>query len=420
MSFQKSTRALKNEVLDICGELIDGTSDFETSTLRYLNNVYQGLLSGGNEFGVDVSEPWVWAQSKRPMLLSIMPNYNGVATLANNSLVGSLSIAPAYSLEGWYLRATNRSDVYRIVKHDAGTTSISLDQPYLEGSGSLNFTAYKLDYDLVDGVVVIDSSNNKLDFKDASMSSVTATVPRGSYLPADLCLAIKSAMELVGSTTYTVSFNDLTRKFSIATDGVSLDLLFATGPNAEISISSAIGFDLEDQKSKTSYLSAYAQSGVMRLTKPIQTYRSGSSTGQIYMVDDLSDESNGSVTQGIPDKFAIVDQKPSGLWKIRFNAAVYDTNVRAEVSYIPTARKLVDSDLSFPLVPLPHADYLIYAAASFVLADKSDAKSDSYKALAMAKLQAMVNDNRKNAVASGNNYGRIIPRSSSVRRLGYF
>jgi hypothetical protein len=419
MSFQKSTRALKNEVLEICGELTDGTSDFETIVVKHLNNIYRGLLSGGNEFGIDVSEPWVWAQSKRPIPLSLEPYYQGSVLIMNGSTSGTLSVAPIISLVGRFIRFTNRSDIYRIVKHDAGTTDISLDQPYLELGGVLSFTAYKIDYALVNNVIVVDESNNKIDFSENAGTPLVATLTRGAYSPSQLAVEVVAQMNLVGSAGYTASFNELTRKFSIA-HGSAFSLLFASGPNIQISAAEILGFDIEDKMSLTSYTSAYANSGILRLTKPIQTYRAGITDGEITLVDDVWDSTNyGQMSVGIPDKFAIVQQDGGGLWTIRMNSSLYQNAIRCEVNHIPVPRKLVDSDYSFPLTPQPHDMFLVYGAAHYTLLDKTDGKADQYKVLAAAKLQAMVNDNRKNAISAGRDYGRIVPRDNYHARYGF-
>jgi hypothetical protein len=417
MSFQKSTRALKNEVLEICGELTDGTSDFETTVVKHLNNIYRGLLSGGNEFGIDVGEPWVWAQSKRPMPLSLEPSFQGSLLIMTGSTEGLLSFAPLISLVGRFIRFTNRSDVYRIVKHDAGTTAISIDQPYLEVGGVLSFTAYKIDYDLVNNVIVIDEFNNKLDFSENAGTPLTATLTRGAYRPDDLAIQIQDAMNLVGTPGYSVSFDYGTRKFTLA-HGSAFSLLFYSGPNIAKSASEVLGFDLKDKTSLTSFTSDYANSGILRLTKPIQTYRAGLTDGEITMVDDVWD-AYGQISSGVPDKFALVSQDPGGLWTVRMNASVYQSAMRCEVNYIPVPRALVDSDYSFPRVPQPHDMFLVYGAAHYTLLDKSDSKSDVYKQLAASKLQAMVNDNRKNAISAGRDFGRIIPRAGYTSRFGF-
>lgn len=429
MSFLKSTPDLKAEVLTVCGELTNGNSPYDAQAVQYLNDVYQGLLAGGNEFGIDVAEPWVWAQAKKPILLSLLPAEIGSAVLTKNSNDAVFSVAPTMSLAGRYFRVESRADIYRIATHTAASTAFTLDQPYLETGGTLNFTAYQLDYDVTDDSIVIDASNNKLDFRENASATLTATITAGVYTPTELCAEIDAGMELVGDQSYTCEFNTQTRKFTITTGGSYLDLVFASGSNAANSISSAIGFDIEDQQSATFYTSAYSLSGVLRLTKPITMYRqaptyaqSARDVGKIFMIDDntfLREYPLSRLTQDIPDKFCVVEMGPTGLWKVRMNASVLDNPIRAEVNHIPVTRKLVDNDASYPLVPGSYSKYLVYGAAHFIMLDKSDSKAEQYFNLARAKLLALVNDNRKGGSLAGNNFGRIIPRLGGGRLFNW-
>jgi len=429
VSFLKSTPELKREVLSICGELTDGTSSYDELAVQYLNNVYQGVLSGGNEFGIEVAEPWVWAQSKRPILLSLQPAYQGAANITQNSNDATFTVAPTISLAGRYFRVQSRADIYRIATHTANTTAFTLDQPYLETGGALNFMAFKLDYDVTDDSIIINETNNKLDFRENSSATLTATITAGVYTPDELCAEIEAQMEVVGAQDYTVSFNSLSRKFTIATGGSYLDLIFDSGPNAAVSISEPIGFDIEDQQSALTYTSGYSLSGVLRLTKPITMYReapnyaqSSRDVGKIFMIDDntfLREYPLNRLTQDVPDKFCPVEVGPTGLWKIRINASVLDNPIRAEVNYIPVVRNLVDNDASYALIPGSYAQYLVFGAAHFVLLDKADNKSTMYLELAKAKLQALMNDNRKGTALAGNNFGRLIPRRGNNRVWGW-
>lgn len=430
MSFQTNTPALKNQVLETCGELTDGTSPFEDVAIRYLNKVYQGVLAGGNEFGIDVAEGWNWAQSKRPMPISLLPAYKGEATLTQDSFAGVFAVAPTLSMKGRYLRVDSRSDIYQIIKHSAGGTSFELDQKYLDDGGLLNVMCFKLDYSLIDDLIIINEANKYIDFQEASASTVlTATLAEGAYTPQDLATAAAAALTAAGVETYTVTFSELTRMFSVAHGGAYLSLLFATGPNAIASASLPLGFDVEDQTGAVSYTGAYANSAILRLTKPITMYRerallwgSAKDSGKIFHVDQntfLRDYPLNRLTQEVPTKFSIVDQNAYGHLKIRMNASVLEERMRAEVNYIPVTRDLTDNAASVPVVPGSYSEYLVYGAAYYLMMDKSDNRAPEYRGLAIAKLQAMINDNRKTTIVAGNNFGRLIPRKGQFRPWGW-
>lgn len=441
MSYSKNTSELKQEVLEICGELTNGSSPYEDRVITYLNDLHQGVIAGGNEFGVDIAEPWTWAQAKRPIVMNLEPAVTGSATLVQDSTSGTFSVAPSESLVGRYFRVESRADIYRIVAHTAGNTAFSLDQPYLDDGGTLNYTAYKLDYDVVDDTIVIDSSNNNIDFGISPGSATTVSITAGVYTPSSLATAIGSAMTTaIGSIrTITCTYSSLTRKFTIGTDGTYLGLNFSSGANARFSISSVIGYDVEDYVSETTTYDpgvinntipgVYSLSGLTRFTKPITTYReaptwaqSARDTGKIFMIDDntfLREYPLNRMRLDVPDKFCQIESLPNGIAKIRFNASVNPDPIRIEVNYIPVARKLTNSINSIPLIPGSYLKYLVYGAAFYILSDKSDSKAEQYATLAKAKLLAMVNDNRKGVSLAGNNFGRLIPRKGYSRVWGW-
>jgi hypothetical protein len=85
---------------------------------------------------------------------------------------------------------------------------------------------------------LIHSYNDTLHFQEtnAQVSAgtyLTATITHGDYDIADLCSTLETAMETAGSTTYTVSYNETTRKITILQDGSGTDvfnLVFTDGP----------------------------------------------------------------------------------------------------------------------------------------------------------------------------------------------
>jgi hypothetical protein len=96
------------------------------------------------------------------------------------------------------------------------------------------------------GNFVIGATNNKINFKKSGGGSeLTATISSGTYLPATLAAAIKTALETAdGVNTYTVTYSTLTGKWTIATSGAFLSILWLTGTNTAVSIGSSIGFDV--------------------------------------------------------------------------------------------------------------------------------------------------------------------------------
>lgn len=68
------------------------------------------------------------------------------------------------------------------------------------------------------GHFVLTASNNSIDLNEGSGFSST-TVPAGAYTPETLATAVKSALDTLGSNTYTVTFSRVTGLWTIASTG---------------------------------------------------------------------------------------------------------------------------------------------------------------------------------------------------------
>jgi len=105
------------------------------------------------------------------------------------------------------------------------------------------------------GNFVIDATNNKLDF-DEGGGELTATISSDTYTPAEIATEIKTQLDSAGGDTYTVSYASGTGKFTIATDGDPLSLLWDSGTNTLVSVGASIGFSLAaDDTSALTYTS---------------------------------------------------------------------------------------------------------------------------------------------------------------------
>lgn len=138
------------DILFRAGEPTDGTSDFDAEALRVLNRAYKALWMGGGEFVKGLNEPWLWLKKDPPGTLTLQPiDSVGTLTATNNSTAVTLSATRASSLAGWFLKVDERSDVFRVATHTAGTASVTLDSVYTgPGGAGLTFTLSKLEYDL--------------------------------------------------------------------------------------------------------------------------------------------------------------------------------------------------------------------------------------------------------------------------------
>lgn len=155
MANLKFSSEILDSILDRSGEPTDGTSDFESQALIYLNRAYRGLWEGGQELGIDVSEIWWWMRASAAGVLSILPMQSGDATVTNNNTGVTLTAIVTPSMVGYKMRFGQNLDVYTVTVHVAGTAAVTLDGPYTAASGTDSWKAWKTDYDLATDLLTL-------------------------------------------------------------------------------------------------------------------------------------------------------------------------------------------------------------------------------------------------------------------------
>lgn len=104
------------------------------------------------------------------------------------------------------------------------------------------------------GTFVIDSTNKKIDFKESGGGAeLNAVITEGTYTATELAAAIKSALEDAGAETYTVTYSSTTGKWTIASAGSYLSLLWSSGTNTATAAHSTIGFPVTDYTGAVTY-----------------------------------------------------------------------------------------------------------------------------------------------------------------------
>jgi hypothetical protein len=142
-----------NDALFRAGEPTDGTSDYESTALEYLNRAYRALWLGGGEIAPEVNEPWLWLKKDPPGVLILEPVISlGTVAVVNNNANITFSNAPSQSVAGWFLRVAGHPDVFRISTHTAASTSAVLDSVYTGDSITTSFELMKLEYNLASDV----------------------------------------------------------------------------------------------------------------------------------------------------------------------------------------------------------------------------------------------------------------------------
>jgi len=168
-----STQDLKKQVLRHCGEVEDGTSTYDVSgqVMDYLNRAYVAILSGGNEFDIELSKPWTWAVVQNPWVQILKPTFTGTGTVTatNGSKTVSFSVAPTISLTNYLLKIDGLPDFMRVVSHAGGSITATLDAVYASDTVTTSYTAVLIDYKLkpnTNGILRLTQSFNTYQPQD--------------------------------------------------------------------------------------------------------------------------------------------------------------------------------------------------------------------------------------------------------------
>lgn len=416
------------------GEVTNGNSAYETDLLNKLNRVHFTLIAGGTislgkDISVEIDEVWPWAKAERPMILELQPKItSGTVTVTLGSEVGAFSSGPSVSVAGWYLSIDGKEGLYRIASHTAAATAFELDGawPLATVSGG-SFKVFKLDYDLVPSYLVIDSSNNKLNFKTtAGGAELTATLTAGAYTPSDLASHVGTVMTTAAAgPAITGSYSTITKLVTITSDGAgatTLLPLFATGTNQAQSAHKLLGYDDTDATAGTTQTATYIQGGIARLIEPFRIQ--GGFKQEITAIDAetfMREYPPLVIEEGLPTRFTVINEKPDGSFRVRFNRYPAD-KTRIEIDHVAIPRDLKDNAGSVPLVPRKFIDVLEDAATFYIMLLKQDDRANAYAGLVMGKILSMINQHRGSLLRAGEFFGRIVPRADlkGARRRRFF
>jgi hypothetical protein len=155
-----TTDNLVFDALRRAGEPIDGSSEFQSAALDYLNRGYSGLATGTLEQSEDTHFPWWWLRSPTPGVITLVPNYvDGACQVFLGSTFVNLSVLPKdpignfISLQGFNVKfqggstASSGMDVFKVAAHLSGQTAVTLDSMYTGPDGVVQGNFFQLEYD---------------------------------------------------------------------------------------------------------------------------------------------------------------------------------------------------------------------------------------------------------------------------------
>lgn len=392
MSNFETFSELKIATLERVGEVTNGTSDYDATVEEQMNQMNRALYSGGNEFGVDLGEIWEWARSKDPGVLTLLPPYEtGTVSLTQGSASGTFGTAPTGlgSLVGHFFIVTNRSTIYRISAHTADATAFTLDQIYLEDTGTtLGFRVVKLDYELAAGIERLTQTMRcfLLQTNEDPFGEIAGTDP-ASFSRNYPLLALESGtpdrFTIIHESNglFTVRFNKYpsTNKTRVEYEYIP------RAPNL--------------------VLKTFLDAAVNTTTEVISISNHGFVDGQQVKLT-----STGTLPAGL------------ALNTVYFIiSSVFNTSFKLSATYGGSAVNITAAagggthTISvLPTIPLSQRRVLMYAAAHFIMVDKSDSRVDYYARQTQSLLQAMVTANRKTKRHFSKNKGKLIARMDQM------
>ncbi|MBW1795341.1 MAG: flagellar hook-associated protein FlgL [Deltaproteobacteria bacterium] len=230
------------------GRNIDLGKSWLTASESSLAQV-QNLISDTKALCVQMADAAMSADEREAAAEIVQSTLEEMVSLANTGVggryvfAGSKTDAAAFTLSGSNVTYNGDNNPFTVKVGRNSTVQIGQDGQNVFWEQS----------------ITIDSSNNKIDFIEYSGASptgeLTATIASGTYTHDELAIAVKNAMEKVSiesgnSINYLVTYDTTTKNFTIrddgATSGAHLELLWATGTNADTSIAPDIGFNAVD------------------------------------------------------------------------------------------------------------------------------------------------------------------------------
>jgi hypothetical protein len=195
-----TSQDLVNDILTRGHELADGTSDFDSDVVTYLNRAYLGLLRGGSELDPEVDEEWWWLRADDQGVLTLNPvEDTGTVSVTNNSTLITFSSAPTPSVAGRHFKVDDHADVFIISSHTASTTSATLESVYTGTTDTAaSFRAMQLDYDLASDVMSLSSSMTSYQDGRMSINGINLEVLNGRWPKNEIGSGVPHNFAMIG------------------------------------------------------------------------------------------------------------------------------------------------------------------------------------------------------------------------------
>jgi len=93
---------------------------------------------------------------------------------------------------------------------------------------------------------IIEDTNDRIDFDEDGATETTANLTAGIYTAGELATHVAAQLNDVGTATFTCTYNYITSKFTITSDGATLNLLWSSGTNLYRTAALLLGYRIDD------------------------------------------------------------------------------------------------------------------------------------------------------------------------------
>jgi flagellar hook-associated protein 3 len=310
----------------VTGKRINTLSDDPVGLSQVLS--IRSSLSNIDQLARNIATGRTWLNAGEAALGTVKDLITEAKTLSIQMVNGGVSDADradaAEQIEGILLQMeelanTSVNGSYIFAGTRTNLKPFALDQaqdPPLAYSGNHTEFAVKTGSDATvavghDGAAVfwedtlaVNDTNNRLDFSENGVDTLTATIPDGEYSHTELAGILEREMENAsvaagGALDYTVTYDEAAGSYTIArVDAMQLELLSQRGPHAAASIAADLGFDAADATGADAYTSdRQAQWGIFDTLVDLKGYlTSGDIDGIERSISRLDTSFNHMVT----------------------------------------------------------------------------------------------------------------------------
>lgn len=386
----QTTSVLKRNALFRAGELIDGTSSYDSKALEYMNQIYRAVLSGGNEFDLELGSPWIWARSEQPGTLVLLPKLTPTVAVVNGSASITFSAPITPSVQGQWFKVVGLAEVFRIISHTAGSASATIDTAYTDASNaSIASNIYFLEYDLPIAIerLIAPMVVTRQQLLDAPLDGLIYQVDLANM---NQNWPLKFLLEQIPDQFAKISSDQF--------GNVRVRFNHSAGEQTRVSFDYIpIYPDLYESILENGTASVDVATNVLTTNGP-----HGLSNGTQIVFDVIE---SGSLPSGLSlETIYYVVNKTANTLQVALSSGgspvAFGTAGSGSISFS-----------NIPIIPASFSNVLEYGASTYLMIDKNDDRAESLAGLTKSKMAAMIASNdREMAQSSGGKVGQFIPR----------